>query len=155
METKILNYSVLNKYPMLLFIVGIAFVGVGMHQNMEKKEILLITSVFGGLIFLTITGIYFTRYVVVKNILEKLQEKQILAILKDAHLISFSYKEDDYRINMYASRGTTFVLLYKNEKLIANQAHTKQSVEKIIALLDYNKPLRQEECERKVKSQWL
>ena len=114
-----------------------------MHQNLMKKEILVMAAVFGSLMLLTIAGIYFTRYVVVKNIVENLEKKHIQAHLIDANLISFSYQEDNYKMSLYASRGTTFALFYKNEKLIANKAisHEKENSSKMIALLDSDKPL--------------
>ena len=89
-------------------------------------------AVFGSLMLLTIAGIYFTRYVVVKNIVENLEKKHIQAHLIDANLISFSYQEDNYKMSLYASRGTTFALFYKNEKLIANE-------EIILSLIDFTK----------------
>lgn len=157
MKNKILNYAIINKYPLLCFIAGIASVGVGMSQNLMKNELLVMATVFGSLMLLTITGIYFTRYVVVKNIVDTLAEKQIQAHVIDAHLISFFYQEDNYKMSLYASRGTTFVLFYKNEKLIANKAvtHKKESLSKMIALLDSDKPLAKKKYTRKIKSKWL
>lgn len=157
MKSKIINYAVINKYPLLCFIAGIASVGVGVSQNLIKKELIVMASVFGGLTLLTIAGIYFTRYFVVKNILNTLEEKQIEANVIDAHLITFSYKEDYYKMTLYASRGTTFLLLYKNEKLIANRVitHKKESLSKIIALLDSDKPLSSKKYKVKMKSKWL
>ncbi|WP_338766419.1 hypothetical protein WAF17_03730 [Bernardetia sp. ABR2-2B] len=157
MKTKLLNYAIINKYPLFCFIAGVISVGVGMSQNLMRQEILLMASVFGGLTLLTIAGIYFTRYVVIKNIVEKLAEKQIEAYLVDANLLSFSYQEDNYKMNLYASRGTTFVLFYKNEKLIANKAVTnsEENIAKMIALLDYDKPLSKKKHKIKMKSKWL
>ena len=74
MKSKIINYAVINKYPLLCFIAGIASVGVGVSQNLIKKELIVMASVFGGLTLLTIAGIYFTRYFVVKNILSILKK---------------------------------------------------------------------------------
>lgn len=157
MKTKLINYALINKYALFCFIAGVASVGVGMSQNLMKKEIAVMASVFGGLIALTIAGIYFTRYFVLKNIVNTLDEKQIKAHLIDAHLISFTYREDYYKMNLYATRGTTFLLLYKNEKLIANRAitHKKESLSKIIALLDSDKPLTSKKHKYKIKSKWL
>ncbi|WP_375561012.1 hypothetical protein ACE193_00230 [Bernardetia sp. OM2101] len=157
MKTKLLNYAIINKYPLLCFIAGVASVGVGMQQNLMKKEIMLMAAVFGSLMLLTIAGIYFTRYVVVKNIIEALAEKQIQATVMDANLISFSYKEDNYKMNLYASRGTTFVFFYKNEKLVANKAisHSKENLSRMIALLDSDKPLSRKKYKVKIKSKWL
>lgn len=157
MKTKLLNYAVINKYPLFCFIAGVTSVGVGMHQSLMKKEILLMAAVFGSLMLLTIAGIYFTRYVVVKNIVKTLAEKQIEANVVDANLISFSYQEDNYKMSLYASRGTTFVLFYKNEKLIANKAisHSKENLSKMIALLDSDKPLTSKKYKYKIKSKWL
>ncbi len=157
MKTKLLNYAIINKYPLFCFIAGVISVGVGMYQNLMKKEILLMAVVFGGLTAITIAGIYFTRYIVVKNILEKLAEKQIQAHVIDANLISFSYKEDNYKMNLYASRGTTFVFFYKNEKLIANKAisHSEENLSRMIALLDSDKPLSRKKYKVKIKSKWL
>jgi cation transport ATPase len=157
MKSKLLNYALISKYPLFCFIAGIISVGVGMHQNLMKKEIVLMASVFGGLMLLTIVGIYSTRYVVVKNIVETLEEKQIQVNVIDASLISFSYQEDNYKMNLYASRGTTFVLFYKNEKLIANKAitYSKESLSKMVALLDSDKPLSSKKYKVKIKSKWL
>ena len=157
MKTKLLNYAIINKYPLLCFIAGVMSVGVGVHQNLMRKEIILMASVFGGLTLITIAGIYFTRYVVVKNILKTLEEKQIQAHVIDANLISFSYQEDNYKMNLYANRGTTFALFYKNEKLISNKAVTnsKENIVKMIALLDSEKPLSSKKHKVKMKSKWL
>lgn len=157
MKSKILNYAIINKYPLFCFIAGVTSVGVGMHQNLMKNELLVMGTVFGSLMLLTIAGIYFTRYVVVKNIVETLKEKQIQVQVIDAHLISFSYQEDNYKMSLYASRGTTFMLFYKNEKLIANKivTHAKESLSNIIALLDSDKPLAKKKYRRKIKSKWL
>ncbi len=148
MKSKILNYAIVNKYPLLCFIVGVVSVGVGMSQNLMRKEILVMASVFGGLTLLTIAGIYFTRYYVVKNIAETLAEqKQIPITVEDADIISFVYKEKKYKINLYSSRGTTFALFYQNEKLIYNKAITykNESLSKILYLLDTDKPLSKKE----------
>jgi hypothetical protein len=157
MKTKLLNYAIINKYPLFCFIAGVMSVGVGMHQDLMKKEIVVMTSVFGGLMLFTILGIYFTRYIVVKNIVETLEKKQIQASVIDANLITFAYQEDHYKMNLYASRGTTFVLFYKNEKLIANKAitYSKESLSKMIALLDADKPLSSKKYKVKIKSKWL
>ena len=155
MRTKLLNYAVINKYPMLFFVTGIVLIGVGMHQQMVRTEIVAMASVFGVLTLLTIAGIYFTRYVAVKHILERLDKEQISSKIVDANLISFSYKDDDYRMNLYASRGTTFVLFYKNGKLIANEVVSKENLSKVISLLYSDKELPNEKYKRKVKSQWL
>ncbi len=156
MKSKILNYSIINKYPLLCFIVGIISIGLGVSQNLAKKEIFFMILVFGGLTLFTIAGIYFTRFFVVKNILNLLSEKQIAAQVVDAHLITFVYKEDNYKMNLYASRGTTFAFFYKNEKLIANKAisHTKENLLKMIALLESEKPLSSKKHKYKVKSKW-
>ncbi|AFM06150.1 hypothetical protein Fleli_3845 [Bernardetia litoralis DSM 6794] len=155
MKTKLLNYATINKYPLFCFIAGVASVGVGMHQNLMKKEIVLMAAVFGSLMLLTIAGIYFTRYVVVKNIIEKLAEKQIQVHVVDANLLSFSYQEDFYKMNLYSSRGTTFGFFYKNEKLIANKAITKENLLKMVSLLDADKPLSSKKYKVKIKSKWL
>ncbi len=131
---------------------------VGMQQNLMTKEIAVMASVFGGLILLTIAGIYFTRYFVVKNIIETLTEqKQVPVTLHDANTISFIYKENDYKFNLYSTRGSTFALFYKNEKLIANKGidNKKESLTKIIDLLDTDKPLSKKKHKIKMKSKWL
>ena len=158
MKSKILYYSVVNKYPLFCFIAGMISVVVGMQQNLMTKEILVMASVFGVLMLLTIAGIYFTRYFVVKNIIETLAEqKQVPATLNDANTISFIYKENDYKLNLYSNRGSTFALFYKNEKLVANKAinYKKESLVKIIDLLDTDKPLSKKKYKLKMKSKWL
>ncbi|WP_291728019.1 hypothetical protein [Bernardetia sp.] len=155
MKTKILNYAIINKYPMICFVVGILSIGLGMYQNIEKTELLGMVIIFGGLTFFTSIGIYYTRYVVVKNILNILDKKQIPAHLLDAHYILFSYKEDDYKINLYTSRGTTFMLWYKNEKLIANKICSTINLVRMLSLIDSEKTLVAKKYKHKVKSLWL
>jgi len=158
MNSKILYYSVINKYPLFCFVAGSISVIVGMQQNLMQKEIVVMAFVFGGLALLTIVGIYFTRYFVVKNIMQTLkQEKQIPSTLINANLISFIYKENDYTLQLYSSRASTFALFYKNEKLVANKAINKnrESLSKIINLLDTDKPLLKKKRKYKMKSQWL
>ncbi len=157
MKTKLLNYAIINKYPLFCFIAGVASVGVGVSQNLIKKEILVMAAVFGGLTLLTIAGIYFTRYYIIKNILNTLEEKLIDAQVIDANLITFSYQEDNYKMSLYSSRGTTFALFYKNEKLIANKAiaYSRESLSKMMVLLDSDKPLSSKKYKLKMKSKWL